>query len=58
MFTIVECGKPFKDAIKLIQGGKNENISESPWHVAIYDPEKILICSGTIIHPFLVLTGR
>ncbi|XP_065209906.1 modular serine protease-like [Planococcus citri] len=55
---IPECGRPYTNPKKLIQGGVEESISESPWHVAIYNAKKVLICGGTIISPHIVLSGK
>ncbi|XP_065208512.1 modular serine protease-like [Planococcus citri] len=54
---IPECGRPYTNPNKLIQGGVEESISDSPWHVAIYNAKKVLICGGTIISPYIVLSA-
>ncbi|XP_065209905.1 uncharacterized protein LOC135838202 [Planococcus citri] len=54
---IPECGRPYTNPEKLIKGGLEEPISESPWHVAIYNEKKELICGGTIISPYIVLSA-
>ncbi|XP_065210346.1 coagulation factor IX-like [Planococcus citri] len=58
LFSCVpDCGRPFTNAQLLIAGGVEEKIGDSPWHVAIYNEKKVLICSGTIISPHVVVTG-
>ncbi|XP_065208510.1 uncharacterized protein LOC135837230 [Planococcus citri] len=54
---IPECGRPYTNPKKLIKGGVEESISDSPWHVAIYNAKKVLICGGTIISPYIVLSA-
>ncbi|XP_065210347.1 coagulation factor IX-like [Planococcus citri] len=58
LFSCVpDCGRPFTNAQLLIAGGVEEKIGDSPWHVAIYNEKKVLLCSGTIISPHIVVTG-
>ena len=52
------CGRAYRDIDTLISGGTEERSGDSPWHAAIYDWEKILICGGTIIHEKLIVTGK
>ncbi|XP_065223466.1 modular serine protease-like isoform X2 [Planococcus citri] len=54
---IPECGRPYSPPKTLISGGVEEYFGDAPWHVAIYNAEKILICAGVIINPKLVLSA-
>lgn len=57
-----DCGKPYVRTELLISGGLNTTIGEFPWNVAIYDHaqehHKQLICAGTIVTPYLVISGN
>ncbi|XP_065204426.1 modular serine protease-like [Planococcus citri] len=52
-----QCGRPYSEASTLITGGQLERFGDSPWHVAIYNQDKELICGGTIINPQLILSA-
>lgn len=53
-----ECGVQYTGPKKLlVANGRNETFGDSPWHVAVYDRKKLLICGGTIIHPLLILSA-
>ncbi|XP_065225688.1 uncharacterized protein LOC135849263 [Planococcus citri] len=54
---VPECGQPYRRPQPLIVGGHIVSIEDYPWHVAIYNKEKILICSGTIVAPQLVISA-
>ncbi|XP_065204438.1 coagulation factor X-like [Planococcus citri] len=45
------------DIVTPVVGGNTESIHDSPWHVAIFNQKKILICGGTIIRPQLILSA-
>ncbi|XP_065210564.1 modular serine protease-like [Planococcus citri] len=58
LFSCVpECGRSYVNGEPLISGGVEERYGDSPWHVAIYNQKKVLICGGTIISPELVLSA-
>ena len=56
------CGQVTPDVTEFAKGGANINITKTPWHVGIYDRSEEDMsyefrCGGTIISPFLVLSG-
>ncbi|XP_065204421.1 uncharacterized protein LOC135834470 [Planococcus citri] len=58
LFSCVpECGRPYSNPTALISGGVEEKFGDSPWHVAVYNQVKILICGGTIINPYLIISA-
>lgn len=58
LFSCVpECGRSYTNAITLITHGTKESYGDSPWHVAVYNKNKTLICGGTIISPYLILSA-
>ena len=60
-FVFTECGKATKTVKKLISYASPEKFGEAPWHVAIYyvrDSTRPLICGGTLISPYLVVSGK
>ncbi|XP_065210210.1 suppressor of tumorigenicity 14 protein homolog isoform X2 [Planococcus citri] len=59
LFSCVpECGLPFDSKVKpLISYSTAEHFGDSPWHVAIYNENKMLICGGTIITTKLILSA-
>lgn len=55
------CGKQVQNVvIPLIENGEVAGLGEFPWHTAIYDKTSmdLLICAGTIISPYAVLSGK
>ncbi|XP_065207242.1 uncharacterized protein LOC135836375 [Planococcus citri] len=54
---VPECGKPYRGAQLTVYGGNQEPVGGSPWHVAIFNKKKILICGGSIISEKLVLSA-
>ncbi|XP_065219340.1 modular serine protease-like [Planococcus citri] len=56
---IYECGRPYAiyNATPFDNETSTERYVESPWHVGIYDKNKNLACSGTIVSPYLILTA-
>jgi len=56
-----ECGVPAaQNLTALIHGGRQAQFGEFPWHAAVYDikqKDKNLICVGTIISPYILLSG-
>ncbi|XP_065204423.1 uncharacterized protein LOC135834471 isoform X2 [Planococcus citri] len=58
LFSCVpECGRPYTNPTALISGGVVEHFGDSPWHVAVYNQDRVLICGGTIINPYLVVSA-
>ncbi|XP_065204420.1 uncharacterized protein LOC135834469 [Planococcus citri] len=58
LFSCVpECGRPYINHTASISGGVAEQFGDSPWHVAVYNEKKILICGGTIIHPYMIISA-
>ncbi|XP_065206833.1 modular serine protease-like [Planococcus citri] len=51
------CGQQYSNPQLAIANGTKERYSDSPWHVAIFNQHKILICGGTIITPYLILSA-
>lgn len=57
IWICAECGRPYTNPTALISGGVEERFGDSPWHAAVYNQDKVLICGGTIINPHLVVSG-
>ncbi|XP_065210327.1 transmembrane protease serine 9-like [Planococcus citri] len=51
------CGRPFPNVTTLISKGEENKFGDSPWHVAVYNREKVLICGATIVSSRLVLSA-
>lgn len=50
------CGKPTAKAVPYVVNGRDTDIAEVPWHVAIYRSE-VLICGGSILTEKLIVSA-
>lgn len=58
VLNYVDCGKT--NPMKLVFDGKQAELGEDPWNVAIYDVHQkppLLVCSGTIVSPNMIVSG-
>lgn len=61
LITVPKCGKQLENSIvPLIEKGDAVSLGDFPWVTAIYDKtiKNHLICSGSIITPYAVLSGK
>lgn len=58
---VSDCGTISHNLEPLIFEGVKEKFGEAPWHAAIYKQmkdEKELICGGTIVSSYAIISGR